>query len=109
MIPTICPICGHEYQERDEASAARPDRMCSNCWSAQARKFQERVPQPEKRIPNTCRTSGKELVWMKTASGKNMPVDSETAEPGDELFNSKKHTSHFATCPQAGEHRRVKR
>ncbi len=35
-----------------------------------------------------------------------MPVDADTAKPGDVLFDGTKHTSHFATCPQANEHRK---
>ena len=68
--------------------------------------YLKRVPAPEKRIPNTCRSCGAEIVWLKTVNGKNMPVDAETFEPGDELFEPKRHTSHFSTCPEADKHRR---
>jgi len=43
---------------------------------------------------------------MKTKTGKNIPVDAETVEKGDdEQFDAERHTSHFATCPYANEHR----
>lgn len=33
----ICPLCGDCYQESSEENANRPDRMCSRCWTAQAK------------------------------------------------------------------------
>jgi len=53
-----------------------------------------------------CGSCHAEVKWVKTKAGKNMPVNAETWEEGDTLFDSKKHTSHFATCPQAARHRR---
>lgn len=55
-----------------------------------------------------CRSCGAQIVWMKTAAGKNMPVDAETVEHGDEQFDSKRHVSHFSTCPNAAQHRSTK-
>jgi len=53
-----------------------------------------------------CRSCGELVVWMKTKNGKNMPVNAKTAKFGDALFDSSKgHVSHFATCPNANEHR----
>ena len=57
----------------------------------------------------TCRSCGAEIVWLKTAAGKNMPIDAETWEPGDDEFDHKRHTSHFATCPDSNQHRRSRR
>lgn len=102
---TTCPHCGQCYQEASEEAANRPDRLCGACWQAQARQFQARTPPPPKQGANTCRSCGAEIVWLKTAAGKNMPVDAETFETGDELFDIKRHTSHFATCPNAAAHR----
>ncbi len=45
---------------------------------------------------------------MKTEAGKNMPVDADTVIPGDSVFVPGRHISHFATCPQANEHRKPK-
>lgn len=105
---TVCPLCGDCYAERSREEADRPDRMCSRCWQARANQYQERVPAPEKRIANTCRSCGREIVWLKTAAGKNMPVNAETVEPGDDVFQPGRHVSHFSDCPNAGEHRRAK-
>lgn len=52
-----------------------------------------------------CRSCGAQIVWMKTAAGKNMPVDAETVESGDTEFDGKHHVSHFSTCPNAAQHR----
>lgn len=76
-----------------------------------------------------CKSCGAEIIWIKTFSGKSMPCDPENipfyAGEGKELFvtaggavvhgtrayaeSELTHTgyiSHFATCPNANEHRR---
>lgn len=55
---------------------------------------------------SNCRTCNAPIVWLKTQDGKNMPTDAETVDPGDGKWDNEKHTSHFATCPQANEHRK---
>jgi hypothetical protein len=40
-----------------------------------------------------CKSCGAGIHWIKTAKGKNMPVDPDG-------------TSHFATCPNADQHRK---
>lgn len=40
-----------------------------------------------------CKSCEAPIFWVKTAAGKNMPVDVAT------------HESHFATCPNADTHR----
>lgn len=52
-----------------------------------------------------CRSCGAEIVWLRTKSGNNMPVDAETVDHNDYMFDPAKHRSHFATCPDADEHR----
>lgn len=84
--------------------------------------------------PARCRSCGAEILWMKwPRSGKPMPVDAvadmrepekgggkivltlkrELNELHGEVFNPKLHdakrnryTSHFATCPNANQHRK---
>lgn len=48
------------------------------------------------------------IVWFRTAKGKRMPVNAETTRPTDaeHQLDLKRHISHFATCPNAKEHRR---
>jgi len=76
-----------------------------------------------------CKSCGAEIRWIKTFSGKSMPVDAEPvnfyADGGKELFvtsngavvhgtrtdGTQDHThigyiSHFATCPNADTHRK---
>lgn len=77
-----------------------------------------------------CRSCGAEIIWIKTRAGKAMPCDRERvtywAKPGGsktivtpngeavrcELEGDPQeatgvgYISHFATCPQANEHRR---
>lgn len=55
---------------------------------------------------SNCRSCGAQIVWFKTAQGKNIPVNAETVEPGDEQLELPRHISHFATCPNANTWRR---
>lgn len=80
-----------------------------------------------------CRSCGAEIIWIRTASGKSMPCDaagisySEVLLPGvkgnkiltlvtesgtivrtefDPAGDKIGYTSHFATCPNANQHRK---
>lgn len=54
-----------------------------------------------------CKTCQAPIVWMPTKQGKSMPVDAHTVGDGDQVFDvTRGHISHFATCPQADDHRR---
>jgi hypothetical protein len=80
-----------------------------------------------------CRSCGAEVVWCVTAADKNMPMDAAPVEDGtfhifleqsgtirahhtkdglmlvmmDGTFQiAPRFTSHFATCPNAAEHRK---
>lgn len=68
-----------------------------------------------------CKGCGAEIVWLKTRSGKNIPVDvPEMKIVNGIIQNEIKHeavttavefdpsymTSHFATCPKADRFRR---
>lgn len=55
-----------------------------------------------------CSKCDKEIVFLKTAKGKSMPTDAETVKPGETMFDSDLHTSHFATCPAAASFRKPK-
>jgi hypothetical protein len=55
-----------------------------------------------------CRSCQAGIVWLKTKSGKNMPVDADTWVQGQPpIFNPDLgHITHFATCPNADQHRK---
>lgn len=75
-----------------------------------------------------CKSCGAEIKWIKTKAGKNMPVDAQkhiiikgegkdvlVTESGEivrgtltdaEHGNCTGYISHFATCPNAIQHRR---
>lgn len=83
---------------------------------------------------DNCRTCGAKIVWIKTLAGKPMPCDAEgvlvveesearekyvladgrvasarKAVPEDRNDSTRTigYVSHFATCPQAAQHRKV--
>jgi hypothetical protein len=72
-----------------------------------------------------CRTCGAEIVWATTEKGKAIPIDAtpnllqgnisleSSADPREgplakfaKKGESGSYVSHFATCPQASEHRK---
>ena len=55
-----------------------------------------------------CGSCGAAIVWLVTTKGKPMPVNADTVTEGDRVFDMHKHKSHFATCPNAAQHRRKK-
>lgn len=60
------------------------------------------------RRKSRCQACGAELIWLKTAIGSNMPTNADAVLEDDQLFDSTRHTSHFATCPSADKFRRPK-
>ena len=59
----------------------------------------------ERRI-TWCKSCRARIIWFRTETGKNMPVDADTVEPDDEELDLDRHVSHFATCTNASQHRR---
>jgi hypothetical protein len=55
-----------------------------------------------------CRSCGAAIIWLPTATGKNMPVNAGTWAQGDTTFSPGRHISHFATCPNADRHRKAR-
>ena len=54
-----------------------------------------------------CKSCNKEIIWIKMKSGKAMPCDMDkvivVTEDGDTVTG---YISHFATCPNANQHRK---
>lgn len=59
-------------------------------------------------LATSCSSCGARIVWFRTAAGKRMPVDEATTLPTDaeHQLDLTRHKSHFATCPNASQHRR---
>lgn len=74
-----------------------------------------------------CRTCRAQIVWVELPSGRRMPVDADPSPAGQirldgtfgvvldtdqtiaaRLAGEPLFISHFATCPDAGQHRRGK-
>lgn len=68
----------------------------------------ERALEKHERRIVRCRSCNARIIFLETSTGKKMPVDADTVEPGDELFDGKRHTSHFASCPNANQHRKAR-
>lgn len=68
----------------------------------------------------TCKSCDAPIIWVQTASGKLMPLDAKperrfvlgaAAGHGDgtrTAQSAETYTSHFATCPQADQHRKAR-
>lgn len=73
-----------------------------------------------------CKSCGAEIEWVKTSNGKSMPVDKIPSQDGNimvrpsgvaevlsqrdrRMVRTLLHTSHFASCPHAKQHRKEKR
>jgi hypothetical protein len=61
----------------------------------------------ERRITR-CKSTGcnAKIIWLETESGRNIPVDADTVEPEDELYEHDRHASHWGTCKSAQQFRR---
>jgi hypothetical protein len=59
----------------------------------------------ERRIKR-CRSCNDRIIWFDTPAGKKMPVDADTVEADDTELDLSRHVSHFATCPNADQHRK---
>jgi len=46
---------------------------------------------------SVCNRCGAPIVWLKTKSGKNIPVDPEDVRSGD-VYDKGRHSCHFDTC-----------
>lgn len=53
-----------------------------------------------------CRSCGAQIIWFNTDKGRNVPIDAESVKPEDTEYHYGRHVAHFATCPNADQHRR---
>jgi hypothetical protein len=59
----------------------------------------------ERRIVR-CSSCNAKIIWFLTKKLKHMPVDADTVRPEDDELDLTRHKSHFATCPNANQHRK---
>jgi len=112
--------CWANYQE--EKQKVEPDLAMLDFYKREALKYKALLielklnePQPSGpalesqngRKANSCRSCGKPIIWLPTASGKSIPVNAFSVRNGEKQFNpAAGHLTHFATCPQAAQHRK---
>lgn len=44
---------------------------------------------------------GARIIWLRTRRGRFMPIEPESVEPDDELYDHGRHVVHWASCPYA--------
>lgn len=69
----------------------------------------------------SCRSCEAEIIWATSTTGKAIPLDAQPTANGnlslvagtahaytaeDERLKRERYTSHFATCPEAGQWRK---
>jgi hypothetical protein len=59
----------------------------------------------EQRITH-CRSCHESIVWLRTEGGNAIPVNANTVNAHDEVFEWGRHVSHFSSCPHANEWRK---
>ena len=56
-----------------------------------------------------CKSCDKEIVFLKTKKGKSIPVNAETIQGKETVFEvSKGHVPHFSDCPEGNSWRKGK-
>lgn len=60
----------------------------------------------EEKEPAKCRSCSAPVWWVVTDRERRMPIDAATGSATDLVFDPSRHTSHFATCVNAAQHRR---
>ena len=54
-----------------------------------------------------CKSCGKEIVFLKTKNGKIIPINADTIQGKETVYDHKiGHVSHFATCKDASKFRK---
>jgi hypothetical protein len=61
----------------------------------------------EKRIVR-CTACQARIIFLLTSSGKKMPVDADTVDEEDEVYEQGKHVNHWGTCTDPGRFRKPK-
>lgn len=117
-------VCGGEYDGRIEVKEDKlfGPQECGACrlvFDYDSERRASDIREDAMRRQNAtskCSGCGAEVGWVITKRGKRMPVDAESltdedveilGRVGESLdYRHGDHTSHFGTCPKAGEFRR---
>lgn len=91
----MCTIAAYRYFKTQPSDEIMRDTDSWRAWCA------ERQQEDKAKNVTRCRSCQAEIVWLPTTKDKKAPVNAETVEVGDTLFDPKKHMNHFATCPHA--------
>lgn len=68
--------------------------------------FEDDTTEAHERRITRCSSCRARIIFLLTSSGSKMPIDADTVSPEDEEFDPGQHTSHFASCPTAAQHRK---
>jgi len=100
LFPRTCRVCGctdddcSGYIERTgEPCHWVEEDLCSACAPEPQAKKELKFAIPEGTPISLCRGCGEGIYWIRTAAGKNMPVNPDGV-------------SHFATCEKANTFRK---
>ncbi len=114
----MCTACGHQAAHHDFLGG----KACSLCPCTQL------VENPEAALDSRvtrCRTCRALILWCRTTTGSNMPVDARPVPGGNVVIDptydppqarvvkpvqppAGAYVSHFTTCPDAQLHRKAK-
>ena len=53
-----------------------------------------------------CTTCYQPIVFLPTGKGNMMPINAETVEPQDTVYEHGRHVSHFASCTNPAKYRK---
>lgn len=59
----------------------------------------------EKRITR-CKSCREMIIFLPTATGKQMPCDSDSVQAEDDTYEHGRHVSHFSTCTKSDQFRK---
>jgi hypothetical protein len=49
------------------------------------------------------------IIFLQTPAGKQMPVNAETVEPHDTVYEHGRHVNHWGTCTNPNRHRKPRK
>jgi hypothetical protein len=93
---------------------ARPDPFRLIAITPKGDDDMEKTPMKKLPTPGKCKSCGAEILWVETPGGRSMPLNPTPEKrivlgvKTGEAHVLDTYVSHFASCPQADEHRKGK-